>query len=425
MDRPPTVAPGAPPAPAVPFTVEDVLAAAPIARSWLGPALSVADIALALDLGARFLLATRASPPASGPPVPEVPRPGPAAASAKGEQGEDLVYDILSRARRVRSVARRPHSGDLVCQTDAGPVCIEVKHYTGTVPASELEKFRRDLLARDAAAGVFISLTSPIAGARESVAVTLEPRVSGGTLVPVVLAAPERSVSAGRLLPEVILAAVDMAIALAGAYPRGLGGLHPRDSLLAFSVAAEQIGEGVGSVRADLARLVGTLGDGVGALGERLAAIGLESRALARAQRAEIEEARDTEPGRGELFAAELEERYGATRAGRGLLARVIDALGDWGSRSVVADILGEGKNWRLLKAQAVHTFSACSLSFLKHCTIVYVPVGRVEVSLMAGMLKTLGAKIRVANGALGVELSEETADAIVALIAQMRVDFL
>src|SRR4051812_43764572 len=84
-------------------SLAEILAQAPMARLWAETSGAlVGDYALALDLGARFLRS-----------VPGLPRPGSGRGSSaeKGTRGEDAVYELLARHRRVRDVSRRAHSG--------------------------------------------------------------------------------------------------------------------------------------------------------------------------------------------------------------------------------------------------------------------------------------------------------------------------
>jgi hypothetical protein len=376
---------------------------APSTRDWAHRA-PQADLVLALDLGLQCLQAVRALCPGLAP----LPSAG---SAERGASAEDEMYELLGRARRIRDVSRRAHSGDLLCDTAAGPVLIEVKHYSTTVPSAEVDKFLRDLRDRDAAAGVFLSLTSPIVGQRESVAVVLEPRVATGTLVPVVFAAPARG-GAGRLSPEIALAAVDMAAALAEVYPRGLRGLHGRDASLAYATAAEQLADGAHSVRGELVRLASSLAGEASLLGDRLASLGREARELARVQRAEAEEIREVAPDGAALLIADLRAKYPVC-ASDDNLARVLRAIE---GTSLVAGILGEQNRWHLLKARAVHYHSGCGFSFLKGATLVRVPTARLTAETIADLLKAHPKKVGLADEAVSLVLDDATVEHAVLL---------
>lgn len=363
-------------------------------------------LALAIDLGVRCLQAV-------GHPDLRLAGRGAQSSAERGARGEEEVYELLARSRRVRDVSRRAHSGDLLCDSAAGPVYVEVKHYTCGVPAAEVEKFLRDLRERDAAAGVLLSLTSPIVGQRGAIAVVLEPRVSAGTLVPVVYAAPVRGAADGRLSHDVALAAVDMAVCLAEVYPRGIRGLHGRDSALAYSVAADQLADGAAAVRTDLARLAGDLAGGAAALGERLVLLAREARELARGQRAEAEEVREAAPDGAEAFVAQLSARY-PVRAPAPILARVVRAVEE---TSLLAGALGEGNRWRLLKSRVAHVHSGCALNFLKGATEVRVPFARLPAERIAAVVKAHPKKVRLADEEIALELDDTTVADALALV--------
>ena len=375
--------------------------AAPATREWVSSA-SEADVALALDLGARCIAALGLTPPAVN-------------SAAKGAHGEDEVFSLLSNQRRVRDVSRTAHCGDLVCESRAGPVYVEVKHYANTVPSSEVDKFLRDLRERDAAAGVFISLTSPIVGQRSSIAIVLEPRVSTGTLVPVVYAAPTRSSGDTKLHPSIALAAVDMAVCLAEVYPRGLRGLHGRDTIAAYAVAADQLAEGAASVRSELSRMAGSISSDVSSLGERLVLLGREARELARGQRAELEDVRESEGATSDALATEFQSRYSIRASPANLIATI---QGIENSAGVLAGILGEGSQWRLLKARAIHTHTGCGFAFLKSATEVRAPHSRLPAERIAAIIKKFPKKVRIADGEFALELDDDTLVDVLTLVA-------
>jgi hypothetical protein len=76
----------------------------------------------------------------------------------KGKRGEKYVRDVLCKYNPVASM--RNHAGDII----VNKVCVEVKDYTNQVPKGEIDKFLKDLASKDAPAGLFISLSSPITG---------------------------------------------------------------------------------------------------------------------------------------------------------------------------------------------------------------------------------------------------------------------
>jgi hypothetical protein len=317
---------------------------------------------------------------------------------------------------RVLDVSRRAHSGDLVCDSRAGPILVEVKHYTNTVPGAEIDKFLRDLRERDAAAGVILSLTSPLVGQRASLSVALEARVSTGTLVPVVYAAAGRD--GARLHPDIALAAVEIAICLAEVYPRGIRGLHGRDTALAHAVAADQLADGAASVRTELVQLAASVAGSIAGLGERVILLGRETRELACGLRAEAEEVRETggDAVTCKALADDLRARY-TVHASHAFIARII--LAAEASANITAGSLGEKNRWRLLKDRAVHIHSGCGFAFLKGTTEVRVPAARLSAERIAGLITTHAKKVKFVNGEVSLELDDVTLADAVAVVGE------
>jgi len=354
-------------------------------------------LALALDLGFRFLQT------ADG----YIPPPAVVASADKGAAAEGEVYEQLSRAHRLRDMTRRPHCADFVCDSAAGPVLIEVKHYAGTVPGAEIDKFVRDLGERDAAAGLFVSMTSPIVGlrSRRAVSITFESRVATGALTPVVYAAPTRA--GERLSADIAVAALDMAIGLAEAYPRGVRGLHGRDSMLAYAAAASQIAEGASSVRGDITGAAAALSGAISAITDRLAHLGRSARELASSQLSEVERTIVVDVS-GSATIAEMRAHYPTIVAPITLLSSVVAAVEKWEASAT-------GK-WRLLKTKAAHEPTACEITFLKGRTELRVPLTSVPPSVWTNLVTTLGKKVSIADGFLGLDLEVSTEGAALAL---------
>ena len=365
--------------------------------AWLSAA-SPADVALAISLGSRCIQA-----------LPELSGRASNSSAEKGAKGEAEIYDLLCKAHgsRVRDVSRRAHSGDLVCDSRAGPIYIEVKHYTNTVPSAEVDKFLRDLRERDAAAGVMLSLTSSIVGQRNSFSVALESRVSTGTVVPVVYASAGRS--SLRLHADIALAAVEIAICLAEVYPCGVRGLHSRDTMLTYATAADQLADGAASVRTELARLASSVSSDISSLSERVVLLGRETRDLARGLRTDSEDVFETGGGEKdscEALAADFIKRYSVC-VSKSILLNMVHSIES--NAGIIAGILGEENRWRLLKDRAVHVNSGCSLAFLKGATELRAPASYVSAELIVKLLKNHGKKVKLANGELSLELDDST----------------
>lgn len=81
-------------------------------------------------------------------------------APVKGVIGENYVLNILKPHFRVNCSRKEAKSADIIVNND---ILVEVKNYSKIVPRTEVEKFQRDLGAKGAIGGVFVSLYSPIA----------------------------------------------------------------------------------------------------------------------------------------------------------------------------------------------------------------------------------------------------------------------
>jgi hypothetical protein len=396
----------------------EALISAPAVREWLRASEpGHTNLILALDTVARHLRAAgprdRTSPAELGASSAELgasPAELGASSAELGIRGEDEVHRVLAAARPTRSVARRPHSGDLVCSTAAGPILIEVKNREAPIPAAETRRFLRDLRENDAAAGVFLSLASPIAEQRETVAVVLEPRVAAGCLVPVVFAAAPRG-SDRPLAPDIMVAAVDMAAHLAAAYPRGMAASLSRDSAHTYAHAAEQLAEGLCSVRRDLARLADTTTTCMAELGERLAGLTREARHAARGCRAAIEEAFEAPPEFAADFLASLRARYDIQTSDANLM-QVYAALTQ----------ASDAKTWALAKTRVTHTASGCAFEFPKGVSRVRVPLAAIQSDVLAATIQAHPKKAGLAGGFFTLELDDTTIEDVLRLLASRSV---
>jgi len=91
-----------------------------------------------------------------------------------GEIGEEIVlkqltsafpsdiFDLVSQGGHQADIEVLFNSGDLI--NGLGKAIIEVKLYSGAVPTSELDKFRRDLKSKAVRYGLMVSLSSPLTG---------------------------------------------------------------------------------------------------------------------------------------------------------------------------------------------------------------------------------------------------------------------
>lgn len=128
---------------------------------------SVAQRAMAIEIGMGALRGITADPPA--PPQPPSPKKG-ASSAAIGVSGEAFVLEILSMAAGPTIAG---HMGDLQIRCGganfyAGSgrkvIVVEVKKYARTVPTTERAKFYEDCESvSGVVGGMFVSLESPIA----------------------------------------------------------------------------------------------------------------------------------------------------------------------------------------------------------------------------------------------------------------------
>ncbi len=179
---------------------------------WLNSA-SPEEIALALDFGraAAVECMRRSQPDTIVTPV------------VAGQIGERQVEQLLRDAfPTVVNTAKVSKCGDMSLWIEHRKVIIEVKNYTNPVPTLGVEKFQRDLATSGAAAGVFVSLRSPITGITDSFTIRCE-YVDG------------RSIPAAYIcsdVPAAIVLAVNMVMQLVGAYARSQIELYDRDQVL-------------------------------------------------------------------------------------------------------------------------------------------------------------------------------------------------
>lgn len=163
-----------------------------------------AELAQAVQIGISAIMSARGSLPEKIPP-PEKSATG-MRPSVIGQAGEELVSAALASTFVVKNVARCAHSGDLSVWVDHHNICVEVKNYSRTVPATEVAKFVRDLESTGASGGIFISIGgTAIAGVGASFAIRYEP-VAGG-VVPCVYVSttdPAAAVVACQMVANII-----------------------------------------------------------------------------------------------------------------------------------------------------------------------------------------------------------------------------
>jgi hypothetical protein len=391
----------------------------PAAWRWarVGAAAIPPEPGISVALGPRRPAAPGRTPAPSAPSAPSAaergegprtPSRGTASSALLGAQGEARVYELLrGTPHAVRGVAHRARSADMVVETARGRrIYVEVKNYASAVPEKEARKFRRDLGARGADAGVLVSLSSKIVGVAGTLVPALEPIPGAGRVVPVVY------VASG--LADVVKASVDIAAYLAQAHSGTLpaGRLHPRDSLEAHAADCADMADQLESARAQLGALSSAFsskcGGVLGELSDLLRGLRGKTRAL-RLETEVVVEAAAAEPqALWRLFA----DRFRFAAAAAPLLRKVLRAL-------AARDTLGAldaAARWRFLKNKATHLPSRAVLSFGPRTVRLCRPCEMLPLGLMSSLLARHPAHVKVADGAFGLDLREETAEGAVSL---------
>lgn len=335
----------------------------------------------------------------------------------KGARGESRVYEILARRAgfKLRDVSHRARSADMVVEAPGCRVFVDAKDYAVAVPDKEVQKFRRDLGARGAEAGVLVSLSSGIVGVKGTLTAALEVLPLEGRVAPIVYVASGHE--------DVIAAGVDLAAHLARVHPGTLAAtaLHPRDALEAYVAGLEEVSDLFEDARAEAGRLAAATAGGFGGVLEKLGAALRDQRRLVRAQRAAVETIEEVSVntaggvnngvvGTAWAFFA---ERYAVPDEIAGIVREILAALGEGPCQSSLGDIRPESR-WRFLKAKAVHIATGAMFTFLKTRTDFGRPLARLSAERTGALLARHPKKVRVADEALTLELDDATAvDAI------------
>ena len=205
-------------------------------------------LTMAINLGAEFLGSaeragfTRMLTPDNGPQL---------SSAEKGARAEVKVFEALQGSyHAIVDTSGTSRAGDLSLDTVNGLVLVEVKDYISTVPKREVEKFKRDVNATNAAAGVLISLSSPIVSLKKGGRISVRVESTDTSMVPLVYLSSDD--------PDLIRAAVDIAVMLAGVYPRACMGLHSTDAMLSYVLSLEDLIDRYDEVRTELGDLQGT-----------------------------------------------------------------------------------------------------------------------------------------------------------------------
>lgn len=333
---------------------------------------------------------------------------GEEASAKKGARGEARVAAALKAHTDylVQSTAHRARSADLVLDTPAGPVYVDSKDYKTAVPEKEVAKFRRDLGARGAAAGLLVSLSSKITGRAGALSAALEALPGQGRAAPVVYAASGS--------PEVIAAGAQLAVHLALQQRAGA----PLDSLAAPSGAfdlhacargLEEVADRFEAARhAQSQGLAAFAAKSAGATEDAGYALRDLRRAICAQKEAALGPAEEpaTLDGLWGLFEAKFELcRAASPWEGKAALRAVLGAL----SAGKLGPVGGVGRRWRFSKARAAHPASGAAVAFTATRAELVVPVAAAAARLGA-LAEKHPQKLRVAGGAVALELGDATA---------------
>jgi len=285
----------------------------------------------------------------------------------------------------------------MVVGPPGGEVYVEAKAYSAAVPAKEMEKFRRDLGARGAAAGVLVSLSSGIVGVRGVLSARLAALPESGRMVPLVCAASSH--------PEVVRAAVSLAGHLARLRPEAPGArvLHGEDALESYTVGLEALADAYEDARADLARFAAEAMERCGGVLAKVGGALRDHRRLAKVQRAALDPPADAAVEGAALW-GEVARRYPVAPGAEGALAGVLRRLG----ASALGDIRPASR-WRFQKTKAVHLSTGVALLFRKKRTEVCVPLPLLGPGRVGALVGRHPKKVRIADGALALELGGAT----------------
>lgn len=310
---------------------------------------------------------------------------------ARGRRGELHVADVLAGAfplYDVRLAAHRARAADIQVDAAGRRVCVEAKNYTTAVPEKEVAKFLRDLGARGAAAGVFVSLAAGIAGIRGRFSARLEVLPLAGRTVPVVYVCGAH--------PDVIVAALEVALLLSarrGPPPPQNPRLYASDAGNAADVCED--------ARARLQKLARAVADGTGRVAEQLGGVLRDLRLACDARRPGSEDA-----GSHALLGA----KYKMSPEVGGILRELLRALD-------AVHVLGDvdvGKRWALTSLKARNLRTGMVISFTKK-TKVGFPLASVPPGAVAGLLARHPAA-EVVAGAVTLPVGPDTAPDLFAL---------
>ena len=270
--------------------------------------------------------------------------------SQKGVMGEKYVFKLLqeSLTYSVNKVSQKARAADIEVVTPHGRVCVETKNYSVSVPEKEVVKFRRDLGARAANVGVFISLSSNIVGMRGRIAAKMEVIPLETRAIPIVYICSDH--------PDVIIAGVELAIYLSTLVPKMVKNPYI-DELSVYSSQLEENADLLEDALARLGNLFSDIVTGMGDVKIRLSAPLRDQRQLIRTYR-EMQYEDKVVSRVWELIL----ERYDIPEEMKKMLNDVIDVL-----KTSVLDNIQETSQWFFYKSKVKYLRTGATISFLKN----------------------------------------------------------
>ena len=323
----------------------------------------------------------------------------------KGARGEAWVFRVLEDKTpyTIRDVSHQTRFTDIMVDTPHGRIFIESKDYASTVPSREVLKFKQDLGSRGADAGVFISLSSGIAGFQKTLTTIFEVLPAEGRVIPVIYITSRNE--------DVITAAVDLAVYHVKTHSGTIEAttLHPQDSLKTYVAGQENLADLYEDIRADIRTLALATSNNFGGILEKFGPALCDHRRLIRLQRAAVEDVEDITikdaSASWDLFVT----RYTPSEDVIPIIKKILKNL--CGDR--LGDIRGEA-HWHLLKTKARHVSSRSTFSFLKSRTDFCKPLAVISGTRIVDLLTRHPKKVRITDEVLSLELNDDTAsDAI------------
>lgn len=319
---------------------------------------------------------------------------------ARGRAGESEIYAIVSSVwPGAEDVTAKPHSGDILYKCADGRVIVEVKNYLTAVPPHQVDKFMNDLTVRGAAAGLFVSIRSPITGVSGPIVIQYE-RI-GGRYVPVIyLTSPS---------PDDVRVACTMVVQLVGAIGYANALIREREALYASIAECADAADGLSEVRGKFAATIGSVS-------AQLSEVACDLSVCERAVRRSLAAA-STATGV-ELPAADISafvsanSRYAAYPCDlRTAIAAVTKAV------EMRAPNIKKGWVAKGCASTYIHAFTGATLKLLVRSANITVARAGVPTELTLRLLDEFPKHTAVYGDAITVSIDASTRDAIIAIV--------